>query len=253
MIVDAFEEVLKHTSLIPLPTASPTGVTPIPPVHSDSPELQFIGDSGKKTLWVVFVLMLIASASFTALSWRVPLVSDSSSSHNCLLTTSQSKRLYHTITTSITIFAALSYFAMATGHGISVQTTIVREQHDHVPDTFTEVHRQVFWARYVDWSLTTPLLILDLGLLAGMSGGHIIMAIIADLIMILTGLFAAFGEEGTPQKWGWYTIACIAYLFVIWHLALNGGANATAKGTKLRAFFVSIGIYTLILWTAYPM
>jgi hypothetical protein len=77
MIVDAFEEVLKKTSLLPLPTATPTGVSPIPPVHSDRPELQYIGDSGSKTLWVVFVLMIIASASFTALSWRVPLVSAS--------------------------------------------------------------------------------------------------------------------------------------------------------------------------------
>lgn len=74
MIVDAFEEVLKHTSILPLPTASPTSVSPIPPVHGDKPDLQFIGDSGKKTLWVVFVLMLLASAGFTALSWRVPLV-----------------------------------------------------------------------------------------------------------------------------------------------------------------------------------
>ncbi|KAF2823517.1 family A G protein-coupled receptor-like protein [Ophiobolus disseminans] len=237
MIVDVFEEVLKKTSLLPLPTATPTHVSPIPPIREDKPDFQYIGDSGKKTLWVVFVLMILASAGFTALSWRVPL----------------SKRLYHTITTTITIFAALSYFAMATGHGISVQTITVRHQNDHVPDTFTTVHRQVFWARYVDWSLTTPLLILDLGLLAGMSGGHIIMAIIADLIMILTGLFAALGEEGTPQKWGWYTIACIAYIFVIWHLALNGGANATAKGPKLRTFFVSIAGYTLLLWTAYPI
>ncbi|KAH7073363.1 hypothetical protein FB567DRAFT_198299 [Paraphoma chrysanthemicola] len=237
MIVDAFEEVLKKTSLIPVPTSHPSHVAPIPSVLPTPIDAQFIGDSGKKTLWVVFVLMLIASAGFTALSWRVPL----------------SKRLYHTITTMITIFAALSYFAMATGHGISVQKITIREQHDHVPDTFQEVHRQVFWARYVDWSLTTPLLILDLGLLAGMSGGHIFMAIVADLIMVLTGLFAALGEEGTPQKWGWYTIACIAYLFVVWHLALNGGANATAKGPKLRGFFVSIAAYTLILWTAYPI
>lgn len=74
MIVDTFEEVLKKTSLIPIPTATPS-VAPIPPVHGDKPEFQFIGDSGKKTLWVVFVLMLIASAGFTALSWRVPLVS----------------------------------------------------------------------------------------------------------------------------------------------------------------------------------
>jgi len=237
MIVDAFEEVLKKTSIIPLPTASPTSVSPIPPVHKDKPEFQYITETGTKTLWVVFVIMLIASAGFTALSWKVPL----------------SKRLFHTITTMITIFASLSYFAMASGHGISVHTTTIRHQNDHVPDTYTTVHRQVFWARYVDWSLTTPLLLLDLGLLAGMSGGHIIMAIIADLIMVLTGLFAAFGEEGTPQKWGWYTIACIAYIFVVWHLALNGGANASAKGPKVRSFFTAIAAYTLILWTAYPI
>jgi len=238
MIVDQFEQVLKTTAAHLLPTASPTGVSPIPTVVPGTPiDEQYAGDSGKKTLWVVFVLMLIASAGFTALSWKIPL----------------NRRLYHVITTIITITAALSYFAMATGHGVSVVTTTVREQHDHVPDTFVEVKRQVYWARYVDWAITTPLLLLDLGLLAGMAGGHIVLAIVADLIMILTGLFAAFGQEGTPQKWGWYTIACIAYIFVVWHLALNGGANATNKGPKLRSFFVSIAAYTLILWTAYPI
>ncbi|KAH7402651.1 hypothetical protein BKA66DRAFT_564556 [Pyrenochaeta sp. MPI-SDFR-AT-0127] len=242
MFVEQFEEVLKKTSQIfPLPTATttahPTHVAPIPSVLPDTPIHEFAGESGKKTLWVVFVLMVIASAAFTALSWKIPV----------------SKRLYHVITTIITITAALSYFAMATGHGVSVHKITVRHQHDHVPDTFEHVHRQVFWARYVDWSITTPLLLLDLGLLAGMSGAHIFMAIVADLIMVLTGLFAAFGSEGTPQKWGWYTIACIAYIFVVWHLALNGGANATAKGPKLRSFFVAIGGYTLVLWTAYPI
>jgi bacteriorhodopsin len=142
---------------------------------------------------------------------------------------------------------------MATGQGVSVHHIHVREQHDHVPDTHHEIHRQIFWARYVDWSLTTPLLLLDLGLLAGMNGAHLSMAIFADLIMILTGLFAAFGTEGTPAKWGWYTIACIAYLFVIWHLAINGRATVQAKGQKVASFFLAIAGYTLLLWTAYPM
>jgi hypothetical protein len=75
MIAEQFEEILKKTSILPLPTATPTHVAPIPSVVPTTPELQFIGDSGKKTLWVVFVLMIIASAGFTALSWRVPLVS----------------------------------------------------------------------------------------------------------------------------------------------------------------------------------
>ena len=79
------------------------------------------------------------------------------------------------------------------------------------------------------------------------------IAIIADLIMILTGLFAAFGSEGTPQKWGWYAIACIAYLVIIWQLLINGRATAQGKGGKVGNFYAAIGGFTLIIWTIYPM
>jgi len=180
---------------------------------------------------------VIASAAFTAMSWRVPV----------------SKRLYHIVTTLITVFAAISYFAMATGHGVSVHHIKIRHTHEHMPDTFTYVDRQVFWARYVDWSVTTPLLLLDLSLLAGLNGAHILLAIIADIIMILTGLFAAFGAEGTPQKWGWYAIACFAYLVVVWHLAVHGRAQAASKSSNVAKSFASIAGFTLIIWTAYPI
>jgi len=238
MIVDPME-VLKKTSssASPIVPTSVPSVAPIPSFVPDTPTERFVGDDGKKTLWVVFVIMVIASAGFAAMSWRVPV----------------QKRLYHVITTLITIIAAISYFAMATGHGVSVHSTHIRHQHDHVPDTHETVLRQVFWARYVDWSLTTPLLLLDLSLLAGLNGAHILMAIVADVIMILTGLFAAFGSEGTPQKWGWYAIACIAYLVVIWHLAVNGRAQAQAKSQKVASFFMSIAGFTLLVWTAYPI
>lgn len=169
------------------------------------------------------------------------------------LTTFQSKRLYHVITTLIVIFASLSYFAMATGHGVGYHHVVVRESHKHVPDTTHDIYRQVYWARYVDWSLTTPLLLLDLALLAGISGGSIVIAIVADVIMILTGLFAAYGSEDTPQKWGWYAIACIAYLVVIWQLAYYGGSAARAKGGKVGKFFTAIAGFTLVIWTVYPM
>lgn len=133
---------------------------------------------------------------------------------------------------------------MASGHGISYHS--VKTGH-HL------VKRQVYWARYVDWSLTTPLLLLDLALLAGMNGSNILVTIIADVIMILTGLFAAFGSENTPQKWGWYAIACIAYLVVIFQLVWVGRKTAAAKGGKVGNFFAAIGGFTLIIWTVYPM
>lgn len=149
--------------------------------------------------------------------------------------------------------AALSYFAMASGDGIALNKIVEKEYNQHVPSTDRVIYREVYWARYVDWSLTTPLLLLDLSLVAGLSGANIIMAIVADLVMVLTGLFAAFGDQNTPQKWGWYAIACVAYLVIVWHLAVHGRAQAAAKGGKVGGFFASIAGFTLILWTAYPM
>ncbi|KAF2738466.1 family A G protein-coupled receptor-like protein [Polyplosphaeria fusca] len=237
MVLDPIEEVLKKTSSLQIiPTGKPTP-TPLPSVLPTPVDYQHAGHDGKTTLWVVFVIMVIASAVFAGLSWRVPV----------------SKRLYHIITTLITIFAAISYFAMATGHGVAVNHIKIRHTHNHVPDTFTYVDRQVYWARYIDWTLTTPLLLLDLSLLAGLNGAHILLAVIADIIMILTGLFAAFGSEGTPQKWGWYTIACIAYLVVVWHLAVHGRAQAQARSNQVATFFASIAGFTLLVWTAYPI
>ena len=90
---------------------------------------------------------------------------------------------------------------MATGDGISTSHVTLKKTSNLGVDIKYDHYRQIYWARYVDWSLTTPLLLLDLAFLAGLSGGDMVVAVVADLIMVLTGLFAAFGQsEG--QKWG---------------------------------------------------
>lgn len=142
---------------------------------------------------------------------------------------------------------------MATGDGINYNKIVETESHKHgLPDTQVITYRQVFWARYVDWSVTTPLLLLDLALLAGLSGANILVAIVADVIMILTGLFAAYGNND-GQKWGWYAFACIAYLTIVYQFIINGRAAAENKDGKTKAFFAALAGFTFILWTIYPM
>jgi bacteriorhodopsin len=212
-------------------------VSPIPTIlPGDSTSYETVGDTGAKTLWVVFTIMLVSSVAFTALAWSVPV----------------SKRLFHILTTFITVFAAISYFAMATGDGNGYTHIIIKEVHKHTPDTVEHVYRQIFWARYIDWSVTTPLLLLDLGFLAGMNGADLLIAIVADVIMVLTGLFAAFGStEG--QKWGWYAISCFAYLVILWQLVVSGRRAVIGKDSSTGQLFASIGGFTLILWTLYPV
>ena len=67
------------------------------------------------------------------------------------LTLGQQKRLFHFVTSLITTIAFLSYFAMATGDGIGLQTISVREDSSHSIIEITK--RQIYWVRYIDVSL----------------------------------------------------------------------------------------------------
>jgi len=235
--VEAFMEGAKATKSLLVPTTSPSpSATPLPTVIPNLPTYERIDDSGSITLWVVFVIMLLSTITFAFMAWKQPV----------------QKRLFHVLTTLITTFATISYFAMATGDGNAFKHIIVKETHNHTPDTIEHVFRQVFWARYIDWSLTTPLLLLDLAFLAGLNGANIFVTIVADLIMVLLGLFAAYGH-GDGQKWGYYTMAIIAYLVVVYQLVVPGRRAVSAKHDSTAKLFASIGGFTLILWTLYPI
>ncbi|KAI0406415.1 hypothetical protein F4802DRAFT_95692 [Xylaria palmicola] len=225
---------------VPAPASHPaptqTSTLPFPTVTPDIPKVytQYSTETGHKTFWVVCVVMGVSSLVFYGMAMRVPV----------------QKRLFHILTAFITTTAFLSYYAMATGAGVNVHTTITKQNDLHV---ITElVKRQIFWARYIDWSLTTPLLLVNLSLLAGLSGASILVIVFSDVVMILTGLFAALAN-GQAQGWGWYAFACLAYLNIAYQLGYKGRYAVSAKDNKTKAFFGAISLFTLVLWTLYPI
>src|SRR5438045_6071954 len=60
-------------------------------------------------------------------------------------------------------------------------------------------------------ALPISLLLLSLGFLAGMNGANILITIVADIIMVLAGLFSAFSHRG-GQKWGMLPCASVYLL-----------------------------------------
>lgn len=161
--------------------------------------------------------------------------------------------MFHIITAFITAFATLSYFGMATGGGTTFVHTIASKCHRHADLAHhVDVFRQLFWARYVDWLLTTPLILINLALLAGLNGADILVTVVADAAMILTGLFAALGET-KGQRWGFYIMAWLAYLIVVYQLVIGGRRNAANRGTGTARLFSAIGGFILVLWTIYPI
>jgi bacteriorhodopsin len=92
---------------------------------------------------------------------------------------------------------------MANQSGVIEHHRRIPEHHiDPLPPTHRHVYRDVYYARYIDWLLTSPLILLNLSVLSGLSGANIFSAVVADLIMIVSAWFAALSHTKL-EKWGW--------------------------------------------------
>ena len=211
---------------------------------------------------VVFVLMLLGLITSIGLTMRVQVVSAIflrlSPRLLANLTTTppsnkhiQTKRFYHSLTTLVLLISTLSYFALATHAGYTWHVTKVRETHDHgIPDTWRIVYRELYWVRYVDLFLTTPLVLLQLAGLGGHAGSQVVGALVAGLVLPLTGLFSALGMT-KGQKWGWYVFSCLSYLFLLYTVLVPGLKAARVRGGKTPAWYTFLGVHQILVLAAY--
>src|SRR5918997_5253530 len=92
------------------------------------------------------------------------------------------------------------------------------------------------YARFVDWSITTPLLLLGLALLAlprARDSLPLVLSIMAvDLYMISTGLFAGLSGEGRGVWWVWFIVSSLAFVVLY---AIIFGPLAKKAGEKVKA------------------
>ena len=146
----------------------------------------------------------------------------------------------------VPVIAACSYFAMAVGQGSVVRHSDVGGGFDH---TF-------YFARYVDWMFTTPLLLTALSLTA-MHGrlrrpGLLLGVIVADVIMILTALF--FGLTAVVWiKWSWFAISCGAFLAVYYVIWVGLREEAGQQREDVRGTFQRNAVLLSVIWFAYPV
>ncbi|KAL1994449.1 hypothetical protein VTN49DRAFT_1919 [Thermomyces lanuginosus] len=209
----------KHTITVPVPTqTSPVG--PVPTVTpTDAPVLQHIHATGQRTLWVVTVLMGISSLCFYSLAARV----------------AKEKRLLHVFVATITTISFLVYLAMSTGQGITWRDIFIHEKHKHVPDTYQQISRQIFWAQYLKWILTTPLQVLNIAFIGSLPGANLFVAIVADLILYVAAYVGIFAIHG--RRWVWYAISCVAFLVLVYQIGFNGNRAVRRRSNQTQTFY----------------
>lgn len=138
----------------------------------------------------------------------------------------------------IPIWSGLAYMAMALGQG-----------------TIETVGGTVYYARYIDWLVTTPLLLwalastamfyrpLDPALIAGL--------MFIDVVMILSGLIA----DLTPEpgiKWLWYINGCVCLALIVWIVWGPLRRIAFDQKRELGTAYVKVAAMLTVLWIGYP-
>jgi bacteriorhodopsin len=147
---------------------------------------------------------------------------------------------FYVITILIAGIAAASYLSMFFGFGLT-EVELVNGQ---VLD--------IYWARYADWLFTTPLLLLDLGLLAGASNRDLGALVTIDAFMIVTGLVAALAKIPVA-RYAFWTISTIAMLFVLYYLVVVIGEAAASAGDATKSTFNTLRNITVVAWSVYPV
>ncbi|MFB6304781.1 MAG: bacteriorhodopsin [Haloferacaceae archaeon] len=149
---------------------------------------------------------------------------------------------YYIVTTFVPAIAAVAYFSMATGFGV-----ITVDVAGSMGET------KIYWARYADWLLTTPLLLLDLCLLAGADRNTTYTLIGLDVFMIGTGLVGALATEGQVLRITWWAISTGALLVLLYYLLGALSERAERREDDVAALFSQLRSLTLVLWLIYPV
>jgi bacteriorhodopsin len=172
-----------------------------------------ITEMGKKVIWAGFFGLAVPAAYFAMQTFSKPDGAD---------------KKYHVYTTGICTIASLAYLTMATGNGIFVRGFDGRE---------------FFYARYIDWTLTTPLMLIDILGLAGANADTTNLLIGADILMIIAGLIGAFLEG--QEKWYFWAFGMFMFMPILYYLNAYKGPS----GTTLS----KISLLTIVGWSAYPI
>lgn len=143
------------------------------------------------------------------------------------------------VATFIPIWSGLAYMAMALDQGK------------------VEVAGQItHYARYIDWIVTTPLLLLALSTTAMyfIAKDWILIASLmgTQVIVVVTGLVADLSTTD-EVRFLWYACGVVAFLIVLWGIWVPLRAKTRGQGVELSGFYDKLLIYFTVLWISYPL
>jgi sensory rhodopsin len=138
-------------------------------------------------------------------------------------------------------------------------TGIAAVHYYYMRDYYAATNETPVALRYIDWTLTVPLMCLEFYLLlkpAGAKASFMWKLILASIVMLVAGYIGeAFTDGSTGHSVLWGVISTAGYLYILYsawfgeaaQLASGNSSPAVQKGIRALAWFVLVG------WAIYPI
>ncbi|WP_116105071.1 bacteriorhodopsin [Lewinella sp. IMCC34191] len=162
------------------------------------------------------------------------------------------------LTACIGLVAGISYYFIQDYYRSFLATTGGVPTYAESKDAFLAIGQ----LRYMDWTITTPLLLIKMFMMAGVrkSRGYRLLAIalLGDVWMIVTGYIgdqqvAAGNEILVGPRLVWGAVSTIGYLAVVYALFRVWKENVPGRQPVEQRAFRYIALTVVTLWGVYPI
>jgi len=234
----------------------------------------FVSSSGRFALWAGFIILFFSSVYFiNRYLWFYYLADVSDGRKDFRIGSSGGEAIYTFLASPalicgmVTFIASLAYLAMATHHGFYIRCFDGRE---------------FYYARYLDWLITTPLMLHALATGLNMEDNIWHYMFFNDILMIVAGLIGS--TIGTGEKWIFFGFSMLCFIPIIYYLCwaknrvidnrlFDGAGNpvdlaartlvdfladVSTAGAFIPSMFFQVGFnnvmrLTVAAWSMYPI
>ena len=138
-------------------------------------------------------------------------------------------------------------------------TGIAAVHYYYMRDYYVSTHETPVALRYIDWTLTVPLMVVEFYLLVRAAGAKVSLLyklIIGAVVMLVCGYIGEAFTDGTMgHSVLWGSLSTLGYLYILysaWYgevaqLAAASQSESVRKGVRALAWFVLVG------WAIYPI
>jgi bacteriorhodopsin len=181
--------------------------------------IEEVGSTGVGALTVAFLILIISTIIFLLKGWS-----------------SLEQKSYYVCSTYVCGFAAMAYFAMLSGQGWTAVAGC----------------RQFFYARYADWIVSFPLLMLLLGIVANADTASI-GAGMGAIVVYIFGTYMGSVSVVTTVKWFWFFVALVGLGGALISITRTFKIAAVSRGTDIEQLYGKMAWLTFLVWLAYPI